>query len=57
VRDIGWRFVSDRVVVVQSGGRGTSRRGASRVKDRVIELDPEDYTSKPDPDSPWNPKP
>ncbi|ATU93435.1 FxsA family protein [Phyllobacterium zundukense] len=57
VRDIGWRFISDRVVVVQSGGRGASRPGTSRIKDRVIELDPEDYTSKPDPDSPWNPKP
>jgi UPF0716 protein FxsA len=57
VRDIGWRFVSDRVVVVQSGSRGTPRSGASHSKDRVIELDPEDYSSKPDPDSPWNPKP
>ena len=56
VRDIGWRFVSDRVVVVmRPGDRGTSGSGASRRKDRVIELDPEDYSSKPDPDSPGTP--
>ncbi len=57
VRDIGWRFVSDRVVVMRPGNHGTSGPGASRRKDRVIELDPEDYSRKPDPDSPWNPKP
>jgi UPF0716 protein FxsA len=56
VRDIGWRFISDRVVVVNSGNRRSSRPGASRIKDQVIELDPEDYSSKPDPNSPWNPK-
>lgn len=56
VRDIGWRFISDRVVVVSSGARRSSQPDATRIKDRVIELDPEDYSSKPDPDSPWNPK-
>jgi UPF0716 protein FxsA len=56
VRDIGWRFISDRVVVVNSGNRRSSPSSTSRIKDRVIELDPEDYSSKPDPDSPWNPK-
>ncbi len=57
VRDIGWRFISDRVVVVSSRGGQASHSDRSRVQDRVIELDPEDYSSKPDPDSPWNPKP
>jgi UPF0716 protein FxsA len=57
IRDIGWRFISDRVVVVGPGTRQSTRPGATRIKDRVIELDPEDYSSKPDPDSPWNPKP
>jgi UPF0716 protein FxsA len=57
VRDIGWRFVSDRVVVMRPGSHGTSGSGASRRKDRVIELDPQEYSRKPDPDSPWNPKP
>lgn len=56
VRDIGWRFISDRVVVVNSGNRRSSRTSRSRIKDKVIELDPEDYSSKPDPNSPWNPK-
>ena len=56
VRDFGWRCISDRVVVVDSGQRPRRRPDTSRIKDRVIELDPEDYTSKPDPDSPWNPK-
>jgi UPF0716 protein FxsA len=56
VRDFGWRCISDRVVVVDSGQR-RHRPDTSRIKDRVIELDPEDYSSKPDPDSPWNPKP
>ena len=57
VRDFGWRCISDRVVVVDSGDRRRGRPDTSRIKDRVIELDPEDYSSKPDPDSPWNPKP
>lgn len=57
VRDFGWRCISDRVVVVDSGQHRRGRPDTSRVKDRVIELDPEDYSSKPDPDSPWNPKP
>ncbi len=56
VRDFGWRCISDRVVVVNSTGRRAGRPETSRIKDRVIELDPEDYSSKPDPDSPWNPK-
>lgn len=56
VRDIGWRFISDRVVVVNSGNRRSSRTSRSQIKDKVIELDPEDYSSKPDPNSPWNPK-
>jgi UPF0716 protein FxsA len=56
VRDFGWRCISDRVVVVNSGERRRGRPDTSRIKDRVIELDPEDYSSKPDPDSPWNPK-
>ncbi|WP_271897721.1 FxsA family protein [Candidatus Phyllobacterium onerii] len=56
VRDFGWRCISDRVVVVDSGQHRRGRPDTSRIKDRVIELDPEDYSSKPDPDSPWNPK-
>lgn len=56
VRDIGWRFVQSRVVVVNSGTASHSRAGPARNVDRVIELDPEDYSRKSDPNSPWNPK-
>jgi UPF0716 protein FxsA len=56
VRDIGWRCISDRVVVVDSARRRPGRPDSPRTKDRVIELDPEDYSSKRDPNSPWNPE-
>jgi UPF0716 protein FxsA len=55
VRDIGWRFISDRVVVVNSTGGRPSRSKPTRIKEQVIELDPEDYSSKPNPESPWKP--
>lgn len=56
IRDLGWRCISDRVVVMNSGG-GRRSAGArqTRIKENVIDLDPEDYSSKPDPDSPWKP--
>ncbi len=56
VRDIGWRFVQSRVVVVNSGTTDYSRTRPTRNADRVIELDPEDYSRKSDPNSPWKPK-
>lgn len=55
IRDIGWRFVSDRIVVVNGGDARAPRARHQRIKEQVIELDPEDYTSKPDPKSPWKP--
>ena len=55
IRDIGWRFVSDRIVVVNGRDGRPSRARHTRIKEQVIELDPEDYTSKPDPKSPWKP--
>jgi UPF0716 protein FxsA len=55
VRDIGWRLVKDRIVV-KPGAQRSSRSGSTHMKDKVIELDPEDFSRKPDPDSPWNPK-
>eukprot|EP01132_Coremiostelium_polycephalum_P001632 gene1632-2055_t len=54
IRDIGWRFVQSRVVVVNPAATGHSR--PVRSADRVIELDPEDYSRKSDPNSPWGPK-
>ena len=56
VRDIGWRFVKDRVVVVRSGEPRSAGNGPRRAPDKVIELDPEEYSRKSNPDSPWNPK-
>ncbi|MGH6859560.1 MAG: FxsA family protein, partial [Phyllobacterium sp.] len=55
VRDIGWRFVADRVVVVNTDGSRSRRPGSTRIDEQVIELDPDEYSSKPDPDSPWKP--
>lgn len=53
VRDLGWRCISDRVVVVNSGSRRPTGTRQTRIKENVIDLNPEDYTSKPDPESPW----
>lgn len=53
VRDLGWRCISDRVVVVSSGGRQSTGARQTRIKENVIDLDPEDYSSKHDPESPW----
>ncbi|EJM99899.1 FxsA family protein [Phyllobacterium sp. YR531] len=55
VRDLGWRCISDRVVVVNSSGRRPAGPRQTRIKENVIDLDPEDYSSKPDPKSPWKP--
>lgn len=53
VRDLGWRCISDRVVVVSSGSRQSPSARQTRIKENVIDLDPEDYSSKHDPESPW----
>lgn len=59
VRDIGWRFMARRMVVRTAGMRsypGAARDDArSTPRDRVIDLDAEDFTRKPDPNSPWKP--
>lgn len=55
VRDLMWRYLlKSRVIVTMSGSRYT--RGRPRTEkpdDRVIDLDPEDYSHKPDRNSPW----
>lgn len=58
VREVGWRMLRDRVVVVAGRqGRGWRGPGASRRPERrperVIDLDSGDYTSEPDENSPW----
>ncbi|MGU3400106.1 FxsA family protein [Brucellaceae bacterium D45D] len=55
IRDIVWnRFLRRRMVVATSAsysrGYGTQHRP---VRDHVIDLDPEDYTAKPNENSPW----
>lgn len=56
VRDLVWRYLSRSGVIVTMGntryGRGFDA-GNRQPRDRVIDLDPEDYSRKPDPNSPW----
>jgi UPF0716 protein FxsA len=51
IRDIAWRWISRNVdfstVVVNRDFRGASRNS------RTIDLDEEDYSAEPNPDSPW----
>ncbi|MDR7033797.1 FxsA family protein [Mesorhizobium sp. BE184] len=50
VRDFAWRFLKNRVSIVAnfSGGGFSQRR-----KEKVIDLDSDDYSRRPDPSSPW----
>lgn len=54
VRDIAWRFLRSRVQVATfaSFGSGSARR---RGRGPTIDLDEQDYSSGPRPDSPWRP--
>lgn len=58
VRDLAWRLVKDRIMVVTSfpggfgGGFGGPRSDKPR-DGRTIDLDAEDFSRRPDPDSPW----
>jgi UPF0716 protein FxsA len=54
VRDIAWRFLRNRVQVATftSFGGGSARRSGGGP---TIDLDEEDYSSGPRPDSPWRP--
>ncbi len=56
VRDIVWeKFVRGRMVVTTSARYSESYRSYEPQQDRVIDLEPEDYTTRPNEDSPWNP--
>ena len=50
VRDALWRFLAGRirVSVVSSNGPAASRR-----QDDVVDLGEDEYSSKPNPDTPW----
>jgi UPF0716 protein FxsA len=52
VRDLAWRFIKRRMVVTSFGaGFGNFRTG--RYRGPTIDLDAEDFSSTPDPKSPW----
>jgi len=58
VRDFMWeKFMRGRMVVATttrySDGYGQQRPGPNPRQDHVIDLDPEDYTTKPNENSPW----
>lgn len=55
VRDVAWRFFSNRITVVTnfSAGAHNFRRPGNRDRGRTIDLDEDEYTKTPDPNSPW----
>jgi UPF0716 protein FxsA len=50
VRDLAWRLLKHRFLVVTSFRGGF---GASRERGPTIDLDAEDFSRRPSPDSPW----
>ncbi len=58
IRDFMWeKFMRGRMVVATSArysdGYGQQRPGSNPRQDHVIDLDPEDYTTRPNENSPW----
>jgi UPF0716 protein FxsA len=54
VRALAWRFLKGRIVVSAAGFGGFARPGAGRrARDRTIDLDADEYSHGPRPDSPW----
>ena len=54
IRDIVWdRLLRGRMVVATSARYSEGYRPQEPREDRVIDLDPEDFTSRPDENSPW----
>lgn len=62
VRDLVWRHFSRNVVVVSNssffrgGGTGGGSKGPKRSGPTVVDLDADDFSSNPDPNSPWSDK-
>lgn len=46
VRDLAWKFLKSRITVV-------SGFGMRRPRERTIDLDAEEFSRKPNPESPW----
>lgn len=60
VRDLVWdKLLRGRMVVATTSTRYsqsyTDRPYSRPLDDRVIDLDPDDYSDQPDPNSPWSP--
>lgn len=54
VRDIGWRLLRDRIVVMSTAGfAGQGRQNRPSREEHVIDLDSKDFERTPDPSSPW----
>ncbi|MEX0346294.1 MAG: FxsA family protein [Rhizobiaceae bacterium] len=55
IRDIGWNFVKDRIVVAAGPGMGSQGGfgGPRHPGGKTIDLDEDDFTSSGNPDSPW----
>lgn len=53
VRDFVWRLIRGRIVII-GGAQGAANAGPQRPPDRrTIDLDAEDYSTRPDDNSPW----
>lgn len=56
IRDLGWRFLKDRIVVMTPGGRAGPAGDQPRPRPgetRTIDLNTGEYSEDRDPDSPW----
>ena len=54
IRDRIWQFLRTRIdVVVASAGPQTNGRPPRDKSESVVELDPEEFSERPNPDSPW----
>jgi UPF0716 protein FxsA len=63
VRDLAWKYVSRRFVVVgrtsgftASAGSGGDFRPRGPAGGKVVDLDEDDFKRQPDPNSPWSGK-
>lgn len=52
VRDLAWHFLKGRIVV-SADSFGGFTRPAARSRGKTIDLDANEYSSRPHPDSPW----
>ena len=51
IRDIAWRYVKPRIVVQSAGF--TQRYQQRSQPDNVVDLDADEYSHEPNPDTPW----